>query len=62
VLALAAMRAEYPDERRALLEIRMKEEELRSTAHRLLAEVWRISIGIPGGRTDLVKDRLIQAS
>jgi hypothetical protein len=45
VLALAAMRAEYPSERRALIEIRAKEEELKETAHRLLAAVWGISIG-----------------
>ena len=47
VLALAAMRAEYPDERRALLEIRAKEEDVRETAHRLLATLWHICIGAP---------------
>jgi hypothetical protein len=45
VLALAAMRAEYPDERRALLELRTREEELKETAHGLLRRIWRIAIG-----------------
>jgi hypothetical protein len=45
VLGLAAMRAAYPDERRALLELRAKEQELRETAHRLLEQVWQIAIG-----------------
>jgi hypothetical protein len=45
VLALAALRAEYPDQRRALLELRTREVELKQTARRLLEQVWKIAIG-----------------
>jgi hypothetical protein len=62
VLALAAMRTEYPDQRRALLELRTREEELKETAHRLLEQVWRISIGQPEPQSGGEPTRIIAAS
>lgn len=60
VLALAAMRAEYPSERRALLDLRRDQETLKATAHRVLEQVWGISIGYAEEREP--KERVRAAS
>ncbi len=44
-LAHSALRAEYPDERRALLELRAGADALKESARRLLADVWQVKIG-----------------